>query len=225
MDVTTRIAGRWRRLTLTAGLVLGGLLGGCSNNLQEQVALLDEENTRLRLRLDEKDGALDAMQRDLEDCRGEQVALRTRNAELEALGVGPVPSGDAFGGIPGVESSASAGVVTARVEGDVLFASGQSSLRSAAQQSLNEVAQVIRNQFAGNAIRVIGHTDTDPIVKTKDKFPTNYHLGFERAFAVREYLIGRGIPAASISIESFGPNRPAGSKQKSRRVEIAVVTG
>jgi outer membrane protein OmpA-like peptidoglycan-associated protein len=231
MDVNTRKAGgpaasrRWRRMMLTAGLVLGGLLGGCSSNLQERVALLDEENGRLRASLDEKNGALDSMQRDLEDCRGEQIALLSRNAELEAMGAPTSGDGNAFGQIPGVESSASGGVITARMEGDVLFSSGQTQLRDAAKRSLDEVARVIRSQFPGTSIRVSGHTDSDPIVKTKDRFPTNYHLGFERAFAVREYLIGRGIPATSISVESFGPARPAGSKQRSRRVEISVLAG
>ena len=220
---------RARRLLLAGGLLAGGLLGGgCASGLQERVTLLDEENTRLRSLLDERGAALDAMQRDLEDCRGEQVALRSRNAELEDLAAArpaAPAAGDAFGGIPDVQSSASGGTVTALIEGDVLFASGQATLRSSARQSLDQVARVIRDRFSGRAVRVSGHTDTDPIRKSRERFPTNYHLGFERAFAVREYLVSRGVPASAISIESFGPHRPAESKQKSRRVEIAVVTG
>lgn len=226
MTTTTSMTrrGRGRRLALAAAMLLGGLLTGCSSSLKEQVALLDEENTRLRASLDDRNSALDAMQRELEDCRTEQLALQSRNAELAAAPAAAA-SADVFAGIPGVETTAGAGVITARVAGDVLFSSGQSELRSTARTSLDEVARIIRNQYPGRAIRVIGHTDKDPIRKTKDKFPTNYHLGFERAFSVREYLIGRGIPASSISIESQGPDRPAGSKERSRRVEIAIVTG
>ena len=205
-------------------MVLGGLLTGCSSSLKDQVALLDEENTRLRASLDERNSALDAMQRDLEDCRTEQLALQNRNAEL-ATAPAAAASADVFGGIPGVETTRGAGVITARVSGDVLFSSGQAELRRNARTSLDEVARIIRNQYPGRAIRVIGHTDADPIRKTKDKFPTNHHLGFERAFSVREYLISRGIQASSISIESQGTDRPAGSKERSRRVEIAIVTG
>ncbi len=227
-EAPARPRGLARRARLAVPLLVAGLLGGgCASGLQEQVSLLNEENTRLRSALDERGAALDAMQRDLEDCRGEQVALRSRNAELEdRLATAPVSGpADAFGGIPGVESSASGGMVTALIEGDVLFASGQTNLRSSARSSLDQVARVIRDRFGGMTIRVTGHTDTDPIRKSKDRFPTNYHLGFERAFAVREYLVDRGIPASSISIESYGPHRPAETKQKSRRVEIAVVTG
>ena len=226
MTTTTSMTrrGRGRRSALAAAMVLGGLLTGCSSSLKDQVALLDEENTRLRASLDERNSALDAMQRDLEDCRTEQLALQNRNAEL-ATAPAAAASADVFGGIPGVETTRGAGVITARVSGDVLFSSGQAELRSNARTSLDEVARIIRNQYPGRAIRVIGHTDADPIRKTKDKFPTNHHLGFERAFSVREYLISRGIPASSISIESHGPDRHAGSKERSRRVEIAIVTG
>ena len=65
-----------------------------------------------------------------------------------------------------------------------------------------------------------GHTDSDPIRRSGHK--SNYHLGFERGFAVREYLISRGIDPSNISITSYGPDQSLGSKSKSRRVEIVV---
>ena len=67
MTTTTSMTrrGRGRRLALAAAMLLGGLLTGCSSSLKEQVALLDEENTRLRASLDDRNSALDAMQREL----------------------------------------------------------------------------------------------------------------------------------------------------------------
>lgn len=229
-------AGRLAAL-LPALAVVVGLAGGCSSSLQQRVALLDEENTQLRSELLDRNDALDAMQRDLDVCRTEQVDLQAaaEAAEREAAAARsaaantsrPVASdggSNAFGGIDGVRGTVRNGEVTAVVEGDVLFDSGSTSLKAAAKRSLDEVADVIRQRFGGRTVRVTGHTDSDPIVKTRDRFPTNHHLGFERAFAVREYLTSRGIPANQISIESLGPDRPQGSKQASRRVEISIVS-
>jgi chemotaxis protein MotB len=86
---------------------------------------------------------------------------------------------------------------------------------------LDEVARVIIREYPGRSIRVAGHTDTDPI--RKSGYKSNYHLGFERAYAVRDYLIQRGVPERNVYIASHGPNRALGSKQQSRRVEIVVV--
>ena len=66
-------------------------------------------------------------------------------------------------------------------------------------------------------------TDTDPIRKSKDRYETNHHLGFERAFSVGEYMQAKGISSKRISYASHGPNQPKGSKAQSRRVELVVV--
>ncbi|MFK7960427.1 MAG: OmpA family protein [Phycisphaerales bacterium] len=231
----------WRRMAavLPALVVTALLAGGCSSSLQQRVALLDEENTQLRSELLDRNDALDSMQRDLDVCRNEQVDLQAaaeaaqrdadaaRSAAASAPRAGTVASdggSNAFNGIDGVRGTVRNGEVTAVVEGDILFDSGATTLKTASKRSLDEVADVIRRRFAGRTVRVTGHTDSDPIVKTKDKFPTNHHLGFERAFAVRDYLISRGISADQISIESLGPDRPQGSKRASRRVEISIVS-
>ena len=112
------------------------------------------------------------------------------------------------------------GNVDIAVEGDVLFDSGKTTLKASAKKSLDQIAQVLKTTYAGKEIVIEGHTDTDPIKRSG--FKTNYHLGFERAFAVREFLISKGVTAERISLSSFGPNQPLGSKAKSRRVEVVV---
>ena len=126
-----------------------------------------------------------------------------------------------FGNIPGVQGSASAGEVTATLASDVLFDAGKATLKSSAKQTLARVARVIRSEYPGNTVRVAGHTDTDPIRKSGHK--SNYHLGFERAYAVRTYLIEQGLRGDEIYIASHGPDQAKGSKAESRRVEIVVV--
>ncbi|MBZ0171224.1 MAG: OmpA family protein, partial [Phycisphaerales bacterium] len=70
-------------------------------------------------------------------------------------------------------------------------------------------------------IRIEGYTDTDPI--RKSKWASNEHLSFERANAVEKYLISRGVDTKRMYAAAFGPDRPKGSKQDSRRVEIVVL--
>ena len=79
---------------------------------------------------------------------------------------------------------------------------------------------VLRSKYSGNAIIIAGHTDSDPIRKSGHK--SNYHLGFERGWSVRKFLTDKGISSDEIAVMSYGPDRPMGDAQKSRRVEIVV---
>ena len=125
---------------------------------------------------------------------------------------------------PGVDvGMRSGGEIVVGVAGDVLFASGQATLRTQAKSSLDQIAGVLKSQYANNQIRVEGHTDNDPIKKSGWK--TNERLGAERAMAVEAYLVGKGIDNDRIYSATFGPSRPKGSKQDSRRVEIVLLGG
>lgn len=202
------------------------MLTGCNNGMKEEVNLLTQENQDLRAQLEDRNAALDSatstareremeamrLRRELEDAR----QRRTERAETTQ------PGRTGFEGIEGVTGTIGAGEVTASVESDVLFASGSADVRQQARQSLNQVAQVLNANYAGRSIRIVGHTDSDPI--RRSGFKSNYHLGFERAYAVREYLVSRGVSADRIHLASFGPDRPRSTKQQSRRVEIVVIT-
>jgi outer membrane protein OmpA-like peptidoglycan-associated protein len=206
-------------------LLLGvALLGGCESNLKQQNAMLTEENQGLREQLTERQQALDTAQTELQD---EQIKTADLQRQLDEAWQAKAPAAntgaevDPFGGIAGVTGSYSAGEVTATVESDVLFSSGQATLRASAKRSLDAVARVLKSEYGGKMIRVAGHTDTDPIKKSG--FKSNHHLGFERAYAVRNYLIAQGVSRRNLYIASHGPDQAMGSKKESRRVEIAVV--
>ncbi len=201
-------------MTILGTIAAGALLGGCSN-LKQQTEMLTEENRALRDQLASRNDEIVQVRQQLGD----------RQAELDQLRRGQVTQGNlatdtGFEGIDGVKVSQGAGEVTVEVESDVLFASGKTALRPAARKSLDEVAQVLRRSYEGQPIRIEGHTDTDPI--RKSGFKSNHHLGFERAYAVREYLISKGIEPAQIALASYGPDRPRASKDSSRRVQIVV---
>jgi chemotaxis protein MotB len=213
---------RRKWLTGLGLLVVAAMLTGCNSNTKDENALLTEENQSLREQLSDRNNALQSAHDELRD---KDMRLAELQRELEAAQQSPqltanMPA-DPFGNIPGVTGSVGAGEITATLESDVLFDSGKASLKQAAQRSLDEVARIISNSYRGKPIRVAGHTDTDPI--RKSGYKSNYHLGFERAYAVREYLISRGVPASSVYIASYGPDRSKATKQKSRRVEIVVV--
>ena len=146
-----------------------------------------------------------------------EIARLNQDAQYEQPALAQVTG---FESIANVTASFGAGEVTIAVESDVLFSSGKRALKTTAKQSLDDVASVLVRSYPDHTIRIEGHTDSDPI--RKSGHASNYHLGFERAYAVRDYLVSRGIDAERISLASHGPDMPMATKAASRRVEIVV---
>ena len=196
------------RLIAPAALALALAMTGCKN---DDVNALKAENESLRAQLDKANSALDASDR-------ERLAAEARAADA---GKGGDSASKDFAGIEGVSATRVGNEVHVNIEGDVLFDSGKTTLRDAARKSLDKIVAVLGDKYKGKAIRVAGFTDTDPIKKSGVK--SNYHLGFDRAYAVREYLVGKGMDGKVISLSSFGPDVPLKTKALSRRVEVIVV--
>ena len=197
------------------------LLVGCDNNSKDRMSLLEQENTELRDQLSERDRALEATNSDLREANRllrEQEDMYA--SQPVAASTGSVSTPTAFDGIEGVSTSTSGREVTITVASDVLFDSGRTTLKKNAKRSLDQVADVLRTRYNGRQVQVIGHTDTDPI--RKSGYKSNYHLGFERGYSVRDYLISRGVNSEMVSISSFGPDASLDTKSRSRRVEIVV---
>ena len=111
------------------------------------------------------------------------------------------------------------------VNDSVTFDSGSTALKDSAHRVLQNVAGVLKGKYSGRRFFIEGHTDSDPIVKTKDKFTSNRHLSVMRADSVARYLIERGVPESAIVVVGFGQFDPAGSaknKAQNRRVEIVI---
>jgi peptidoglycan-associated lipoprotein len=104
----------------------------------------------------------------------------------------------------------------------VYFGFDSSTIDGAERGKLQAVADWFKaNQ--GHSLFLAGHAD-------KRGTPEyNRALGERRALAVREYLVGLGLPAASLYTNSYGSDRPAvdGDTEeafaKNRRVEIGVI--
>jgi len=105
--------------------------------------------------------------------------------------------------------------------GDVLFDTGKSDLRVEAQVALAKLAGIVLN-YPSLHLGIEGHTDSTGSAEF------NQTLSEKRADTVRDYLIGQGLDAKSLSSQGFGMSNPvadnntAEGRQKNRRVEIIV---
>jgi flagellar motor protein MotB len=117
-----------------------------------------------------------------------------------------------------------AGTVTVNLPGDIFFNSGDATIRTPAQDSLKKVAATLKKDkaYAGKPIRVEGHTDSDPIKKSKWK--SNQELSEARAKAVKDYLAKQGIDSKLMTAVGHGADMPKGAdKSRNRRVEVVVL--
>lgn len=205
---------------IPTALLVAVTLGGCADDqAKRRAALLEQEANELRSRNEQLEAALSASND--ERARLESEMLR---AERDALAAAQQPRGAATGfeGIEGVGSTRGpGGEVIVDIVGDVLFDSGKVTLKNTAKQTLDRVAGVINSSYAGRTIRVEGHTDSDPIRKSQWK--TNERLSAERALAVEEYLVSKGVDKTRMYIAGFADARPKGNKAQSRRVEIVIL--
>jgi len=128
--------------------------------------------------------------------------------ELKAEGGGAFTINQATGGIV--------------LENDIFFSSGRAVLKPDAAQALDGLIGKLNDpKFSGARIEVAGHTDSDPI--TRSKWSDNYQLSAERARAVLNYFIERGVTADRIYLSGHGPTQPRSQdKSENRRVEIVL---
>ena len=102
-----------------------------------------------------------------------------------------------------------------RLTEGLLFASGSSRLKPEAFRILGTLGDILNNH-AGEEVVIEGHTDDQPLKRTKEKFRTNMNLGAERAMAVFNYLLENGIlPESRMVVTSYSANRPVDPSIKS----------
>lgn len=130
-----------------------------------------------------------------------------------------VPGTAENGGCPAIKEE-----VVKRVEfaaRNIYFNTGSAQLLSKSFAPLNEVVKVL-NEDAHLKLTIEGHTDN----VGKDDF--NQTLSENRAKAVKDYLVSKGIDEARISSQGFGETQPvadnntAAGRAKNRRVVMNV---
>ena len=90
---------------------------------------------------------------------------------------------------------------------------------------------MLEKDFPDETIRIEGHTDNDPIKRTKQLYQSNWELSAVRAATVLHYLIDNcHLDPEKLYLAGFGKFQPVASnknksgKKKNRRVEIVVLT-
>jgi OOP family OmpA-OmpF porin len=104
---------------------------------------------------------------------------------------------------------------------DLQFETGSSTLSASSARQLEQLASVLR-AYPNVAVNVGGHTDNAGDAEANRK------LSADRAVAVQQALVGMGIPAARVSAEGYGPDKPVApndteeGRTKNRRVDLMV---
>lgn len=111
----------------------------------------------------------------------------------------------------------------------ILFDSGKSTLKAAAQKSLTDFATNVLKVYTDCDVAVMGFTDNDPWKNSTAEQSTqkNLELSQKRAQSVTDYLLGLGVANTQIkSTTGFGEAEPvadnstAAGKAQNRRVEV-----
>ena len=101
------------------------------------------------------------------------------------------------------------------------FSYGGAEFPQEVRRKLNAVAKVLLED-RGVLLEVRGYTDS------VGRAEANLRLSRQRAEAVKDYLVKRGVAAWHLSVEGFGEARPIASnetlegRQKNRRVELVI---
>jgi outer membrane protein OmpA-like peptidoglycan-associated protein len=107
-------------------------------------------------------------------------------------------------------------VLTATFKSDVFFDFNSAQLKPGAYSELNRVANVLNN-YPQTTILVEGHTDS----KGSEQY--NMQLSQQRAMAVKNALVQRGVDPGRIDAIGYGESQPISSSDAmNRRVNIVV---
>lgn len=203
-------------------------LDSALNELKRYQPDLEAENRRLKNEVERLELLAGDRTRNTEDAAAKRREYEAKLAELqkrlESLGSGPTGSED-------VEISQTAEGTVVRVQEGVLFDPGRKEIKAKGQEILSQLAAEIASSTY--KIRVEGHTDSDPVVKSVKDFPYgNLQLAADRALEVAHFLTAKAptkVDENRLYVAGYGPHKPraigntAEAKRKNRRVDIVLL--
>lgn len=154
---------------------------------------------------------------------GAVVAAAPRPAAPPTPRLAPLLQAEVQAGQVAVYDDRDRSVVTLR--GDGLFAPASATVSPNRLALFGQIAAALA-QRPGTVV-VTGHTDNIPIGTAR--FPSNWHLSEGRATAVRDLLVGAGLPVARVRAEGRADGEPVaandspGNRAQNRRVEITLL--
>jgi chemotaxis protein MotB len=205
------------------GMMLAAVIGmvvmtvGCGEN--EEMAMLRQNYQQAQGDLDNCHDQMAQMRNDRDRWHDQYLAARAENDALrgELAAIPDVPEG--WTAVPG-------GAMIA-LDAEFLFNSGMAILRKEAVPKIDEVVATIQSTYPEKEVIVYGHTDTEPIKKSKWK--DNFELSTQRALTVVRQLKDSGITGGKLVAAGCGEYQPIASneskegRQQNRRVEIYVL--
>jgi len=173
--------------------------------LRGQLALANDEKDLARQDLDQASARSSLLEEELRKIRADMTSF------------------------PGVEIWRTADGIAFRLKDEILFDSGSHVIKQQGKSALAAVCREIQ-QGRFSEVRIDGHTDNDPVTRTKEIYPLgNHELAMRRALSVYEYMVTEArVPSSQLILAAYGPNRPAEAgntekaKARNRRVEIHV---
>jgi outer membrane protein OmpA-like peptidoglycan-associated protein len=102
------------------------------------------------------------------------------------------------------------------------FATGKSEIKPESTPDLDKIVDILQRNPTYRLL-IVGHTDN------AGSAALNKTLSQNRANAVQNYMVSKGIPANRFITKGYGPDRPIADntteegKQKNRRVEMTIV--
>ena len=187
-----------------------------------EIRQLHEERAALKSQVQALKSGLDAAQGDIANA---SAKISDKPAEKSAPDVeaGKFPELDKLG----VGYSTRGGNLVITIPSSISFASGQAVLSSEGQKALKQVASTLKSKYPTMRYSIEGHTDADPI--SKSKFTSNRDLSVQRAMAVLTYMVeecnvmdDQCVVAGHGQYDPVAPNDTTSDKAKNRRVEIVV---
>jgi chemotaxis protein MotB len=117
------------------------------------------------------------------------------------------------------------GRMVLQLPNDVLFDSGQTTIKPQGRLALAQIASVLRT-IPDRRFQVAGDTDNVPIETAL--YPSNWELSTRRAVEVVRFLVAEKMRPEALSAAGYGefdpvaPNDTADGRAKNRRIEITL---
>jgi outer membrane protein OmpA-like peptidoglycan-associated protein len=166
--------------------------------------------------VDARTRQLQARERELAEREAQLTAEREARLEAEQRAAGAMAR---LAELAQIRDEADETIIT--LSGEVLFETGRAEVRPTARQRLQAVADALATQ-PDRRIRIEGHTDS------RGSDDDNMELSRERARAVRQFMVDRGIEASRVEAagrgetEPIADNRSPEGRANNRRVEIVL---
>jgi outer membrane protein OmpA-like peptidoglycan-associated protein len=177
-------------------------------------------HARLEQTAESSQGQLAKTQSELEQAREAQAQSDAARQQAEQRMQAALQS---LSQVATVREESRGTVIT--LSGAVLFPSGGDELSPIARQTLDRVAEALKDEQPEGAIVIEGHTDS------RGNADMNDGLSQRRAQAVGSYLASRGLDQSRIQAVGRGENQPIASndspdgRANNRRVEIVLGRG